>query len=280
MTPDWIALDVGAAHLRGWAMRGRDELDMRTSSGEAMSPRGIVTFVEPWLGAAETPVIACGPLGPLGASVPARPLSSGTVRIDLGDARVAFLAVPGLRSAAPAGVMQGGETRIAGFLKRNPNWDGVLCLTGPETQWVHVSADEVVSFQTALSGGLVSALASATALARWMGQGRPDAESFAEAVEDAMAKPERLMARLAEAQAGAILEDQPPEVVSARVHGAVIGAELAAARPYWLGQQVAVIGDGYLPGLYRAALERQGVPVALADAAHMTLAGLIAARDA
>ncbi len=280
MPPEWIALDVGAAGLAGWAMRGRDVLDRRNAQGLALTAEAIVGFLEPWVTSDPVRVVACGPLGPLGATVPSKPLATGLVKIDLGDTRVDFAAVPGLRRAAPAGLMQGDETRVAGFLQRNPNWDGVICLIGAETQWVHVSAGEVVSFQTFLSGGILSALGKGTVLARWLVQAEPDRSVFAEAVEDAMAKPERIMARLAEAHAAGMLDSLAAEEVSARVFGAVIGAELAAARPYWLGQQVAVMGEGALPELYQSALERQGLPVALADYAHMTLAGLIAARDA
>ncbi|MEY8843361.1 2-dehydro-3-deoxygalactonokinase [Cribrihabitans sp. XS_ASV171] len=280
MPPEWIALDVGAARLEGWAMRGRDVLDRQNAQGRALTAEAILAFLEPWIASDPVRVVACGPLGPLGATVPAKPLATGLVKIDLGDARVDFQAVPGLRRSAPAGLMQGGETKVAGFLQRNPGWDGVICLTGAETQWVHVSAGEVVSFQTFLSGGVLSAMGTGTVLARWLSQAEPDRRTFADAVEDAMAKPERIMARLAETHAAAMLESLAADEVSARVHGTIIGAELAAARPYWLGQQVAVMGEGGLPSLYQAALERQRVPVAAAESSHMTLAGLIAARDA
>lgn len=39
-----------------------------------------------------------------------------------------------------------------------------------------------------------------------------------------------------------------------------VGPELAAARPYWLGRQVAVIGEAPLLGAYAQALMLQGAP--------------------
>ena len=48
--------------------------------------------------------------------------------------------------------MRGEETQIAGFLALNPGWDGVICLPGTHSKWAHVSAGEVVSFQTFLTG--------------------------------------------------------------------------------------------------------------------------------
>ena len=64
----------------------------------------------------------------------------------------------------------------------------------------------------------------------------------------------------------------------ASLSGLLIGAELAAARPYWLGLPVAVIGSGEQPKAYMRALVRQGLSPTLTDADEMTRAGLIRAR--
>ena len=60
--------------------------------------------------------------------------------------------------------------------------------------------------------------------------------------------------------------------------GLLIGAELAAARPYWLGQRVLVLGSEGLIGVYRAALDQLGAMAEVADGEALTLAGLIRAR--
>ena len=57
--------------------------------------------------------------------------------------------------------------------------------------------------------------------------------------------------------------------------GAFIGAELSAAKPYWLGQNVAVLEGGPGQDAYVAALKQLHVPVMQADAQRMTLEGLI-----
>ncbi len=64
----------------------------------------------------------------------------------------------------------------------------------------------------------------------------------------------------------------------ARLSGTLIGAELAAARPYWLGRPVALIGAAKLADVYTAALRLQGLDPARADVAEMTRRGLSAAR--
>ena len=41
----------------------------------------------------------------------------------------------------------------------------------------------------------------------------------------------------------------------------LIGAELAAAKPYWLGQNIALLGASPLADVYAQALAAQGLPV-------------------
>ena len=77
-----------------------------------------------------------------------------------------------------------------------------------------------------------------------------------------------------------MLNDLHADQARARLSGLLIGAELAAARPYWLGQHVALIGDDKLCKAYADALGAQGLPVERTDAERMTLEGLKAAYAA
>jgi 2-dehydro-3-deoxygalactonokinase len=104
-----------------------------------------------------------------------------------------------------------------------------------------------------------------------------DKFAFDEAINDSLSRPERLSANLFNLRARDLLTAQPKEVARARLSGLLIGAELAAARPFWLGQQVAVVGATTLSQIYADALASQGVPATVADGARMTLAGLQAA---
>ena len=88
-----------------------------------------------------------------------------------------------------------------------------------------------------------------------------------------MSRPERMAARLAEAQAGLQLGKLTPEVATGQMWGACLGAELAAARPYWLGQNLALIAPTALEAPYRIALESQGLPVTVAEEARLTQLG-------
>ena len=68
------------------------------------------------------------------------------------DQRISVRILPGIMQASPSDVMRGEETQIAGYLSKKPNFDGVICLPGTHTKWVHISAGEIISFRTFMTG--------------------------------------------------------------------------------------------------------------------------------
>jgi 2-dehydro-3-deoxygalactonokinase len=289
---EWIAVDWGTTRLRAWAMSGREVLaeassdrGMNTLDPEAYEP-ALVDLVGPWLAAdRRTAVLCCGMVGARQGwveapyrAVPCPPLSGAPVRAPTTDARLSVHVLPGLRQDSPHDVMRGEETQIAGFLNLNAGWDGVLCLPGTHTKWVQVSAGEVVSFQTFMTGELFALLSERSVLRHSVqGSGR-DEDAFAAAVSETLSTPETLAARLFRLRADHLLADTGPDTLRAQLSGLLIGAELAAARHYWLGQQLAVIGADEMAAAYVAALSQQGAPAIHARATAMTLAGLTAAH--
>jgi len=164
--------------------------------------------------------------------------------------------VPPLIQQAPVAQLSGwSRLAIAGFLSGHAGWDGVVCLAGPEnTLWCLISADEVVSVQGFVTGALIQAMQGATA-------------ADAEALAGTLSQPERLAAHLYGAQ---LVNDKEA------ITGHLTGAELAAARPYWLGQQVAVIGQPDKTGAYAQVLIAQGIPADTLDYDAAIEAGLAA----
>ncbi|WP_373354802.1 2-dehydro-3-deoxygalactonokinase [Pseudoroseicyclus sp. CXY001] len=294
MSP-WIAADWGTSRLRLWHLSAEDELIEARSSEDGMgglAPAGFAPALarlsagweaalvlacgmvgarQGWVEAPYRP-LPCPPLGPGLTSAPSGGPSGGPpVRI-----------IPGLSQASPPDVMRGEETSIAGWLTANPGWDGVVCLPGSHSKWVEVSAGEVVSFRTFLTGELFAALGAHTVLRHSLspspGPDGWDQPAFAEALDATLSRPEQLAARLFSIRAEGLLTGLAPGAARARLSGLLIGAELAAARPWWLGREVAIIGEGPLAGLYAEALAAQAVPTRLAESGPMTLAGLVAAR--
>lgn len=286
---DWIAVDWGTSHLRVWAMRNGSPIAQATSDrgmgqlARADFESALLKLVEPWLGQDRMIVVACGMVGSRQGwseapyvKVPARPSSDNLVRPETRDKRLSVYILPGLRQENPADVMRGEETQIAGYLAQNPGFDGIVCLPGTHTKWAHVSAGEVVSFRTFMTGELFSLLSRQSVLRHSVGEGWDDA-AFAEAIAETISRPETLAARLFSIRAEGLLHDIGPATARARLSGALIGAELAGSRPYWLGHQIALIGEAGLSSRYAEALALQGLGPEVVDATKATLAGLTAA---
>lgn len=198
-------------------------------------------------------------------------LSADAILADLGEADVIAVApsrevarVPA--KLAPAGAfvdLQDGTSRLPapqrlqllGFQTDHADWDGVaLILTGSHSYWCLLSARELVGFQTFLTPRLIHALAC------------PDTANPV-ALAETLSRPERLAAHLAASEADPAAQT-----------GHLIGAEMGAARAWWLGQQVAILSDTPLAQSYAEGLRAQGVPVTLHD--DPSPRGLIALRTA
>ena len=173
IAPDWIAVDWGTSNLRAWAMQGTHALAQALSDAgmgqlnrDGFGP-ALEALLASWSCSPSVPIIACGMVGSRQGwveapyrVVPCAPLGSDMVRVP--DTTMRVHVISGLRQATPSDVMRGEETQIAGFLSLNPGWDGVICLPGTHTKWVHISAGEVISFQTYMTGELFALLSSAS----------------------------------------------------------------------------------------------------------------------
>ena len=291
---DWIAVDWGTSNLRAWAM-GPQGVLASGGSDEGMGKLAKVEFepallrlTVPWLGAGTTPVIACGMVGARQGwleapyrAIPCAPVATGELMaVPTTDPRIRMMIAPGLSQAKPADVMRGEETQIAGALALLPNFDGVFCLPGTHSKWVHVSAGEVVSFQTFMTGEMFALLSQQSVLRHGMSGEGSDEAAFTQGLSDAIERPEKISARLFTLRAEGLLNGLTPDAARSRLSGLLIGLELAAAKPYWLGQRIALIGVEGLSSRYASALSAQGVKSETLDATACTLAGLTAARGA
>ncbi|MBP7001442.1 2-dehydro-3-deoxygalactonokinase [Amaricoccus sp.] len=292
MEVEWIAVDWGTSNLRAWAMdaAGRPRAEAGSAAGMGGLARdgfepALLDLIGPWLAPGRrTQLLACGMVGARQGwieapyvTVPCAPVGP-PVAAPATDPRIAVRILPGLRQDGAWDVMRGEETQIAGLVAGAPGFDGVACLPGTHTKWAHVSAGEVVSFASFMTGELFALLASASVLRHSVGSEGWSEADFAEAVEETLGRPERLAGRLFGIRAEGLLAGLAPERARARLSGLLIGAELAAARPYWLGREVVLVGAPALAAAYRAALALVGVAASEADAAAMTRAGLAAAH--
>lgn len=287
--PAWIAVDWGTSNLRAWAMATDGNVLAEAVSDEGMAKLSrdgfepaLLRLIAPWLGTGRTMVAACGMVGSRQGwceapyrTVPCSPLDpESQVPVPTNDPRILVRIAPGLKQPNPADVMRGEETQIAGALRLLPGYDGVLCLPGTHSKWVQISAGEVVSFQTFMTGELFSLLSETSVLRHGMqGAGWDDA-AFDLGVSDAISRPERIGARLFSLRAEGLISGLSPAAARSRLSGLLIGIELAAAKPYWLGQRITLVGAEKLSVAYSRALSAQGVAADSLSATDCTLAGL------
>lgn len=292
MKTDWIAVDWGTSNLRVWAM-GPSGVLAHAASDDGMGSLdrdgfepALLRLITPWLAADRTEVIACGMVGsrqgwfeaPYRAT-PCPPLDPASlVTAPTRDPRISVRIIPGLKQVKQPDVMRGEETQIAGVLALNPGFDGVICLPGTHSKWVHISAGEVVSFQTFMTGELFALLSNQSVLRHGMAGGGWDDDAFDTALSDALSRPERIGAKLFGLRAEGLIAGLSAASARARLSGLLIGTELAASKPFWLGQEVAIVGSEALANSYARALLTQGASPRLVPATDATLAGLSAAR--
>ena len=185
---------------------------------------------------------------------PAERLPEGAPMLEIGGmggpVPCALCGLSGVSQAVPPDRLPGSvRALVIGALDGDVQWDGVV-LAGDARRlyWVHVSADEIVSFQGSLTPGLMADL----------GVIGMDAGALA----DTLSRPERLAAQLHRAD---LAGD------AAAFSGHLVGAELAAAKPYWLGMEVLNLCGTE----WESALSQQGAMVKSKDPATMMQRGLV-----
>ncbi len=294
IAPDWIAVDWGTTHLRAYAM-GPGGILAEAGSDAGMGSlapdrceAALLALIGGWLpDGRRTEVLAAGMVGsPQGwVSVPTRYVpclpvdGTGLMPVPTADRRLSVMIVPGLGQASPPDLMRGEEVQIAGALRLLGDYDGVICLPGTHCKWVQVSAGEVVSFQTFMTGELFALLSTRSVLRHGIADTGWDDAAFAMALADAQARPERLAAYLFGLRPAWISAGLTPAQGRARLSGLLIGAELAGARPYWLGQSVVLVGSPATTAPYATALGLQGVTPRILPARDCTIAGLNSVRS-
>ncbi|WP_297772221.1 2-dehydro-3-deoxygalactonokinase [uncultured Roseovarius sp.] len=149
--------------------------------------------------------------------------------------------LPGLSQTSPPDLLDGWvRLLLIGLVRQRPDWDGVAWIIGRDlSHWVQISAAEAVSCQSFLTPKLRGIL----------GGGLPPCPR---ALSDSLSRPERLAAHLRTAQVSGD---------AAALSGYLLGAELAAARPYWLGQSVSLVAESACAAGHADALEAMGVQV-------------------
>lgn len=286
-----VGVDWGTTSLRLWALGPDGGVLAERSSRQGMSTLApadydgvLARLLDQMAIGADVPVVVCGMAGAAQGWLNAPYIDLPADVTEIARAAVAAPApgrdvrvLPGVakRDAAAPDVMRGEETMLLGArLERAV--DGWVCLPGTHSKWARLAGDRLADFRTAMTGEVFALLAERSTLAAFAGEERGVVEAspaFAQAVAEALAAPEALLATLFSARAGPLLfGDAHAAAARARLSGLLIGAEVAALAP--AGEAVTLIAAGPLAAAYRRAFQIRGVAFAELDAAPAVRAGL------
>ncbi len=295
-TGNWVGVDWGTTNVRYWLLTHDNQLinDNFSSMGmNSVQPSQyeqiLIDTLLQWFSLDEpVEVIACGMLGAANGWVevpyqhtPCEPvLPERLLKVETRHTALDVRIIPGIANYKPNfDVMRGEETQIRGFLHKVPDFEGVLCLPGTHTKWVHVKNSLVVSFQTFLTGELFDLLSKHSVLRHSVDAELENEEEFQTAVDETLSRPELMANRLFSVRAKSLLAQQGKDAATSSLIGTLMGTELAGSKPYWLGQEVAIIGSGKLTKLYQKGLQLTGLDPEVFDSTECTILGLAKTRE-
>lgn len=292
MSGTYVFGDWGTTRLRLYRMRDDEVLDRLEGPGigslNAPAIHVLTTQLEGWRGEGDIDALfLCGMAGVRGGLVeaaylgcPATILAWGAAhsRIMVDGIRVAV--APGLSCHTASGapdVMRGEETQIFGAMTINPalaKGEHLFLLPGTHSKWARVKDGAVTGFRTCPTGELFALLTTQSTLTGpdSAGQGGFD-EGFTLGFSR---RAEPLANALFEARAGRLLHGWSRPWARGYLSGLLIGSEVHAQGV--VGEQIIVIGDPALSGLYLRALSADGLGYLPIDGEKAALAGLELAR--
>lgn len=281
-SPRWICVQWGAAEFRAWAMHESGAVMMRLRSPHGLARVALdeidcvlTHLLDPWLLRDDTPVMISGLSHAAGEDdlfpIPAQPAHGAPVKGASGDPRISLYLLPGLRQDRPPDYLIADGAMLRGLLADHPDFDGAVCIPGQDTRWVRIRAREVIGFQSHMTGELVTLLSQSSSLATHLAEDADAGDAFIETVNAVLQRPGTLLRNLSGLRARAVLGHAA--ATTGHLAGSLIGADLAAARRFWVDRPVIVVGGDLMAPLYRRALAGQGCDMRLSDPDDLTLAG-------
>jgi 2-dehydro-3-deoxygalactonokinase len=290
----FAAVDWGSSHVRLWLMdaQGAVLAERRSADGMLKAQGKFAAILEDHLSAFEAPeglpVFACGMVGArqgwVEAPYVAVPASLDAIfaqAVRVAHDKRPVLILPGLSQGAPADVMRGEETQLAGLVETLQPGAALACLPGTHSKWAELDGERVAGFATYLTGELFAVLREHSILRHSLTDAEPasaPSEPFGAACAEILQDGD-LQGRLFGIRAGGLLSGANANDSAARLSGFLIGAEIFAARQRFAGSNkpVLLVASGTMRALYEAALELAGLQFTHADADLAVRAGLYAA---
>ena len=230
-----IAADWGTSNLRVWGIDHEGKVVNTITNGKGMSSLMpsefepyLISLIENWLPKeknAKCPIIICGMAGAKTGwkeaaylKAPCPPINEEKIiQLETEDQRISVSIIPGIMQKSPPDVMRGEETQVAGYLSKNPGFDGIICLPGTHTKWVHISTGEIVSFKTFMTGEIFLSLSEHSILKSSVQSDDLDLTSFLEAFEDTYSNPALLSSKLFGLRAADLLENTSTKLLKSKL---------------------------------------------------------------
>ena len=296
----YAAVDWGTSSFRLWVIGEDGSVLAERRSAEGMTTAaktGFHAVLDSHLAAvsapAHLPIIICGMAGARQgwreAGYLETPATLGAIAgnaIAVPDVDRDIRILPGLaqRDDRHPDVMRGEETQLLGAAGMLDAGRHLVCMPGTHSKWVRLSGQTVDGFSTYMTGELFDAISKHTILSHAVAGAdaiAADSAAFADAVTRAREKPALATNLLFSVRAGQLLHGSSAADAMASLSGTLIGLEIAGAlASAGLVDGICLVGSGRLGGLYRAALESQGLAVRLVDADEAVRSGLSAAAQA
>ena len=280
---DYLAVDWGTTNRRVYLIDASGAVRATERDGRGLLALGKEDFASEAAAIrsrfGDYPMICAGMVGSRNGWVEAsyRPCPAGLD--DLADyviwvepGRTAIVPGVSFMGDGHADVMRGEEVQFLGAVAAHsaPS-DALLCQPGTHSKWAWMSAGEIASFRTALTGEMFTILAKHSLLADCMTTHSFDGAAFRAGLEQAARR--SLLRDLFGARAALLTGTRNPSEIADYVSGLLIGSDVVEQD---IGKMapVYVLADHRLGGLYCAAIAAVGGQGILLDSHDAFVAGI------
>ena len=284
----WIAVDWGTSSFRAYLIKNNIVSD-RIETKDGMKfinnnsfEKTFISLVENWLDDYQTiEVLASGMVGARQgwseAPYQETPCNLNNIKFILpkiNDNRIALKIFSGISQIDQPDVMRGEETQVAGFFNDNPNFEGSVCLPGTHSKWIKVKDQNIVKFQTFMTGELFEVISQNTVLMHSVKSNKTDQEELLKSVDLIFKNPSLFGNALFKLRADDLINSRNKIIYKSRLSGYLLGLELLGSIDYWKKSKIALIGNKELNKLYSYVLKDRVSSIVFYEAEDMTLKGL------
>lgn len=183
--------------------------------------------------------------------------------------------VPGVSVTGPADVMRGEEVQLLGAVAAGlvPG-DALLAQPGTHCKWALMEGGRIAGFTTAMTGELFALLRKYGLLSSQLTDEVTLGQAFLDGVDEGRKRD--LAASLFGIRAAKLLGERSDVDAASFASGLLIGSDVAARLERVGHDEVHILADPMLGGLYSAAIEAHGRRAVLVDSHAAFVAGIIA----